>query len=176
MSDSDGQPRSAQVQAIVSNLLNNPTIKKDIYTTFEVNTFPTHVGVVIHMLKDLDRSSSSIAIYSNTQYNFLDKNLSTLVVHIRGRFLKFMKIPFYIPLTYEHHSACTPFFHVVQMNMRHSLPMIYAGITQMPLTIPSTFFPAQSSTVQQPSHIAGTAENAPCTTIHTYYGKTKLNM
>ena len=49
MSDSCGQPRSAQVQAIVSNLLNNPTFKKDIHTTFEVNTFPTYVGVVIHM-------------------------------------------------------------------------------------------------------------------------------
>ena len=123
------------------------------------------------MLKDLDRSSSSIAIYSNTPYNFLDKELSTLVVDIRGRFLKFMKIPFYTSLTYEHHSACTPFFHMVQMNMRHSfhdfqasLPMIYAGITQMPVTIPSTFFPIQSSTVKQPSHTAGTAENTPCTT------------
>ena len=94
MSDSNGQPRSAHVQAIVSNLLNNPTFKKDIHTTFEVNTFPTCVGVVIHMLKDLDRSSSITAIYSNTPYNFLDKELFTLVVDIRGRFLKFMKIPF----------------------------------------------------------------------------------
>ena len=42
--------------------------------------------------------------------------------------------------------------------------MIYAGITQMPVTIPSTFFPIQSSTVQQPSHTAGTDENTPCTT------------
>ena len=89
MSDSYGQPRSVQVQAIVSNLLNNATFKKDIHTTFEVNTFPTtYIGVVIHMLKDLDRSSSSIAIYSNTLYNFLDKELSTLVVGIRGGFLK----------------------------------------------------------------------------------------
>ena len=171
MSDSYGQPRSAQVQAIVSNLLNNPTFKKDIHTTFEGYTFPTSVGVVIHMLKDLDGSSSSIAIYSNTPYNFLDKELSTLVVDIRRGFLKFMKIPFYIPLAYEHHSACTPFFHMVQMNMRPSfhdfqasLPMIYVGITQMPVTIPSTFFPMQSSTVQQLSHTAGTAENTPCTT------------
>ena len=116
MSDSYGQPRSAQVQTIVSNLLNNSTFKKDIHTAFEVNT--TYLGVVIHMLKDLDRSSSSITIYSNTPYNFLDKELSTLVFDIRGGFLKFMKIPFYIPLTYEHHSAWTPFFHVVQMNMR----------------------------------------------------------
>ena len=159
------------MQAIVSQLLNNPTFKKDIHTTFEVNTFPTYVGVVIHMLKDLDRSSSSIAIYSNTPYNFLDKELPTLVVDFRSRFLKFMKTPFYIPLTHEHHSACTPFFHMVQMNMRHSfhdfqasLPMIYAGITQMPVTIPSTFFPIQSSTVQQLSHTTGTAEDTPCTT------------
>ena len=42
--------------------------------------------------------------------------------------------------------------------------MIYVGITQMPVTIPSTFFPIQSSTVQQPSHTAGTDENTPCTT------------
>ena len=94
MSDSYGQPISAQMQAIVLNLLNNPTFKKDIHTTFEVNTLPTYIGLVIHMLKDLDRSSSSIAIYSNTPHNFLDKELSTLVVDIRGRFLKFMKIPF----------------------------------------------------------------------------------
>ena len=172
ISDSYGQPRSAQVQAIVSNLLNNPTFKKDIHTTFEVNTFPTYVRVVIHMLKDLGRSCSSIAIYSNTPYNFLDKDLSTLVVVIRGRLLKFMKIPFYIPLTYEHHSACATFFHMVQMNMGHSfhdfqasLPMIYAGITQMPVTIPSTFFPIQSSTAQQPSPTAGTDENTACTTF-----------
>ena len=62
MSDSYGQPRSAQVQTIVSNILNNPTFKKDIHTTFEVNTFPPYLGVVIPMLKDLDRNSSSIAI------------------------------------------------------------------------------------------------------------------
>ena len=60
---------------------------------------------------------------------------------------------------------------MVQMNMRHSfhdfqasLLMIYAGITRMPVTIPSTFFPIQSNTVQQLSHTAGTAENTPCTT------------
>ena len=85
MSDLYGQPRSAQLQAIISNLVNNPTFKKDIHTTFEVNTFPTYVGVVIHVLKDHDRSS--IAIYSNATCNFFDKELSTLVVDIRGRFI-----------------------------------------------------------------------------------------
>ena len=79
MSDLYGQPRSAQVQVIISNLVNNPTFKKDIHTTFEVNTFPTYVGVVIHVLKDHDRSSSSIAIYSNATCNIFDKELSTLV-------------------------------------------------------------------------------------------------